>query len=235
MTEDLGVSDLLLQIQSYIKSLEDENQLLRKNIASMKTENAKLLENERDMLKVSTIVNITNDNIKLKNYISILESQLQNRFATENEKRNKSFVNSKKKNEPITEIQTEHIEPITEIQTEHIEPITEIQTEHIEPIAEIQTEPFEPITENQTKPIEPITENKNDLDLNNSNNNNAIEPEKDNREKEESLYKIKYKGTYYLYNEQNEVYKYTNNEKGDYIGIRKYVKKSNKYKVVFQN
>lgn len=192
MTEDLGVSELLLQIQTYIKSLEDENKQLQKNIMLIKTENAKLLENERDMLKVSTIVNITNENIKLKNYISLLEGQLQNRFA----EKNKFSVNEK-----------------------NIEPIIDVS----------QAQPIEhPIAENQSS----------DLALNDNDNN--IEPEKDNEEQEdenevETLYKMKYKGVYYLYNEQNKVYECINDEKGEYVGIRKYIKKTDKYKVMFQD
>lgn len=76
-TNHLEVSNLLTQVQMYLNNREDENARLTSELESIRRENAKLMQNERDMLKVSTIVNITNENIKLKNYISMLEAKLQ--------------------------------------------------------------------------------------------------------------------------------------------------------------
>jgi hypothetical protein len=63
-------------IYNYIKSIENENFNLKRDIANFERENISLKENEKEMLKVSTIITTTNENTKLKKTISILEKEI---------------------------------------------------------------------------------------------------------------------------------------------------------------
>ena len=63
-------------IYNYIKSIENENFILKRDIANYERENISLKENEKEMLKVSTIITTTNENTKLKKTISILEKEI---------------------------------------------------------------------------------------------------------------------------------------------------------------
>ena len=63
-------------IFNYIKSIENENFILKRDITNYERENSSLKDNEKEMFKVSTIITTTNENTKLKKTISILEKEI---------------------------------------------------------------------------------------------------------------------------------------------------------------
>lgn len=69
-------SNSLVELSNYINNLKNENDSLKQQNESLLRENERLKDNEKEMFKVSTIITTSNENTKLKNYISILEEQL---------------------------------------------------------------------------------------------------------------------------------------------------------------
>lgn len=71
------VNKLLKDLNNFVYGLHEENIFLKRGYDEVKRENERLKDNEKEMLKVSSIITTSNENTKLKNYISILEEQLQ--------------------------------------------------------------------------------------------------------------------------------------------------------------
>lgn len=72
----MDCKQIFADIYDYIHRLETDNYTLKKNLEDITRENTRLKDNEKDMFKVSTIITTSNENAKLKSYISILERQL---------------------------------------------------------------------------------------------------------------------------------------------------------------
>ena len=73
------------EVNNYISNLEIANCLYKRQIEEISAENTRLLESEKDMFKVSTIITTSNENAKLKSYITILEKQL-NKYKEDSKK-----------------------------------------------------------------------------------------------------------------------------------------------------
>ena len=71
------VNELLKDLNDFVNRLQEENLFLKRGYDEVKRENERLKDNEKEMLKVSSIITTSNENTKLKNYINILEEQLQ--------------------------------------------------------------------------------------------------------------------------------------------------------------
>ena len=76
-------SNSLVELSNYINHLKNENHSLKQQNESLLRENERLKDNEKEMFKVSTIITTSNENTKLKNYISILEEQLNKHKSRE--------------------------------------------------------------------------------------------------------------------------------------------------------
>jgi hypothetical protein len=63
-------------VYGYIEKLEMDNSVLNRRVDEITRENIRLKDNEKEMFRVSTIITTSNENAKLKSYISILEKQL---------------------------------------------------------------------------------------------------------------------------------------------------------------
>jgi len=71
------VNDVLKDLNDYVNRLQEENRFLQRGYDELKRENERLKDNEKEMLKVSSIITTSNENTKLKVYINILEEQLK--------------------------------------------------------------------------------------------------------------------------------------------------------------
>ena len=71
------VNDLLKDLNDLVNRLQEDNLFLKRGYDEIERENERLKDNEKEMLKVSSIITTSNENTKLKNYIQILEEQLQ--------------------------------------------------------------------------------------------------------------------------------------------------------------
>jgi hypothetical protein len=105
-------------IHDYIHKIENENSIMKIDIEKYKKENLNLKENEKEMLKVSTIITTTNENIKLKRTIEILEKEInilrQNILSYTKRNQNNTLQLVK---EPVGEELTQHIEnTVTNVQ-----------------------------------------------------------------------------------------------------------------------
>lgn len=76
------VNEFLKDLNDYMNRLQEENTFLKRGYDELKRENERLKDNEKEMFKVSSIITTSNENTKLKNYINILEEQLQKYKST---------------------------------------------------------------------------------------------------------------------------------------------------------
>lgn len=76
------VNELLKDLNDFVSHLQEENIFLKRGYDELKRENERLKDNEKEMFKVSSIITTSNENTKLKNYIIILEEQLQKYKST---------------------------------------------------------------------------------------------------------------------------------------------------------
>lgn len=195
-----------------------DNSVLNRHVEEITRENIRLKDNEKEMFKVSTIITTSNENAKLKSYISILEKQLEKYRAdqkvvvyednsnTEQVQEEEVVIDVKEETIPKEEVIEVQQQEVVNVQDEDI--IDEVQQEEI--IEEVQEEPQQEV---------------------------VLEANNDDSDEEEKVvphvYKVfRYKEKEYLIDEEKNLYENIGGEVGENIGRRKLNTKTGKWKTI---
>jgi hypothetical protein len=207
-------------IYNYIKSIENENFILKRDIANYERENISLKENEKEMLKVSTIITTTNENTKLKKTISILEKEIDIL------KQNIQSYSTYKMKEASKVQELEECKEKEIIPSETPEMIDTGDSENT-------------ITLPTPEEEEEIVSERNDDVVSERNDDVSEEKSKsdENNEEEEDFEIITIKKQDYYIDNEMKLYEIDwDNGKatvGKQVGYRKFIEKKNKFKTIF--
>ena len=78
----MNIEEILSKVIQEVKKMYSDVISLRKEIDNLRSENARLIENEKDLMSVSTIVATKNENTRLTNEIELLKKSLDSRNKT---------------------------------------------------------------------------------------------------------------------------------------------------------
>lgn len=214
-------------IYNYIKSIENENFNLKRDIANFERENISLKENEKEMLKVSTIITTTNENTKLKKTISILEKEIdilrQNIQAYSTYKMKEASkvqqLEECKEKEIIPSETTEIVDTVDSVDSENT---TTLPTPEEKELDDVVSEKNDDVVSENIDNL-PSSEEKYESDENNDDDEDheiiTIKKQDYYIDKEMKLYEIDWD------NGKANV--------GKQVGYRKFIEKKNKFKTIF--
>jgi hypothetical protein len=200
------------EINIYINKLENENSRYKRQLEEITRENARLKDNEKEMFKVSTIITTSNENAKLKSYVSILETQL-NKY--------------KEKNKVVYKDDSINVYHDDSINVYQDDSINVYHDDSIN-VEEIKTEAIPLIKkESVYNCVEEINNERDPI----------VVDEKVGLVDDAETYKMfKYKDVEYLMDEDHVLYEMKEDgDKGEIVGKRKYNKKTCKWKTVLLN
>lgn len=213
-------------IYNYIKSIENENFILKRDIANYERENISLKENEKEMLKVSTIITTTNENTKLKKTISILEKEIDIL------KQNIQTYSTYKMKEASKVQELEECKEKEIIPAETAEMIDTVDSKNTITL---------PTPEEEEEQLDDIVSEKNDDVVSENIDNLPSSEEKsesdENNDEDEDHEIITIKKQDYYIDKEMKLYEIDwDNGKakvGKQVGYRKFIEKKNKFKTIF--
>ena len=219
-------------IYNYIKSIENENFNLKRDIANFERENISLKENEKEMLKVSTIITTTNENTKLKKTISILEKEIdilrQNIQAYSTYKMKEASkvqqLEECKEKEIIPSETAEIVDTVDSVDSVDSENTTTLPTPEEKELDDVVSEKNDDVVSENIDNL-PSSEEKYESDENNDNDD----------DEDHEIITIK-KQDYYIDKEMKLYEIDWDNGKanvGKQVGYRKFIEKKNKFKTIF--
>jgi hypothetical protein len=208
----MNVDEVLLSVNKYIKNLEEKVLFLTREKEALQRENNSLKDNEKEMFKVSSIISASNENTKLKSYISILENQ-NKKLRTKETVEETVFIEEEHEVEPEVEVIVEKEEVIVEKEEVFVDVVEEKVSNVIE---ELEEEVFVNVIEEEV-----------------SNVVEELEEEEVVVVEEIETKEFKYKGSVYLIDTSNQIYENNNGTIGEMIGKRIHNPKNNKFKTVF--
>ena len=216
------VNELLKDLNDCVNRLQEDNLFLKRGYDEVKRENERLKDNEKEMLKVSSIITTSNENTKLKNYINILEEQLQKY------KSNSKVVFEDSNQEHEVEVKDNSSNDIVEVEVKDnssndiVE--VEVKDKSSNDIVEVEVEEQISTVEVEVKDKSSSTNNQNIIDnYIDSLNTDVIDTD---------LRVFKYKNETYFIDENNILYEIIDNMKGKEVGKRRLNKKSQKFKTI---
>ena len=214
------VNELLQDLNDFVNRLQEENLFLKRGYDEVKRENERLKDNEKEMLKVSSIITTSNENTKLKNYINILEEQLQ-KYKSSSKVVFEDY-DQEVEEEQISTVETEKVEDKSSTD-EVVEDKSSIEVEE-EQISTVE------VVEDKSSTVE-VVEDKSA----NTDNPNIIDNYMDSLNTDEidtDLRVFKYKNETYFIDENNVLYENIDNVKGKEVGKRRLNKKTQKFKTI---
>jgi hypothetical protein len=217
----MNVDEVLLSVNKYIKNLEEKVLFLTREKEALQRENNSLKDNEKEMFKVSSIISASNENTKLKSYISILENQ-NKKLRTKETVEETVFIEEEHEVEVIVEKEEVFVDVVEEKVSNVIEELEEeVLVEEVIDI--VEEEVFVNIVEEEVS-----------NEVSNVVSNVVEELEEEVVVVEEIETKeFKYKGSVYLIDTSNQIYENNNGTIGEMIGKRIHNPKNNKFKTVF--
>jgi hypothetical protein len=219
----MNVDEVLLSVNKYIKNLEEKVLFLTREKEALQRENNSLKDNEKEMFKVSSIISASNENTKLKSYISILENQ-NKKLRTKETVEETVFIEE----EPEVEVIVEKEEVFVDVVEEKVSNVIEELEEEVlveEVIDIVEEEVFVNVIEEEvSNELEELEEEVVVVE--------ELEEEVVVVEEIETK-EFKYKGSVYLIDTSNQIYENNNGTIGEMIGKRIHNPKNNKFKTVF--
>ena len=137
----MNVDEVLLSVNKYIKNLEEKVLFLTREKEALQRENNSLKDNEKEMFKVSSIISASNENTKLKSYISILENQ-NKKLRTKETVEETVFIEEEHEVEPEVEVIVEKEEVFVDVVEEKVSNVIEELEEEVVVVEEIETKEF---------------------------------------------------------------------------------------------
>ena len=216
----MNVDEVLLSVNKYIKNLEEKVLFLTREKEALQRENNSLKDNEKEMFKVSSIISASNENTKLKSYISILENQ-NKKLRTKETVEETVFIEEEHEVEPEVEVIVEKEEVFVDVVEEKVSnEVEELEEEVIDIVEEevLVEEVFVNVIEEEvSNVVEELEELEEEV---------VVVEEIETKE-------FKYKGSVYLIDTSNQIYENNNGTIGEMIGKRIHNPKNNKFKTVF--
>lgn len=211
-----------------------DNSVLNRRVEEITRDNTRLKDNEKEMFKVSTIITTSNENAKLKSYISILEKQLEKYRVDQ-----KVVVYEGKNNSNNVEAE---IFSTNNHNTDHEETTSEIVPKDgvdVEEISDNKDNVVNVEDEKKVSGVEEVVEEE-ALDIQEEENTKQDEinvfPETavdDEEEVVSSVFKVfRYKEKVYLIDDDKNLYENIDGEAGENIGRRKLNTKTGKWKTI---
>ena len=246
------VNELLNNLTDFVNRLQEENLFLKRGYDEVKRENERLKDNEKEMLKVSSIITTSNENTKLKNYINILEEQLQKYKSNSKVVFEACDQEHEVEEEQISTVETEEVE-------EQISTVEEVEDKSSNNIVEVvenksSNNIVEEVEDKSSNNIVEVVEDKSsnniveevedksstdEVEVNkskaNTDNPNIIDNYMDSLNTDEidtDLRVFKYKNETYYIDENNVLYENNDNVKGKEVGKRRLNKKTQKFKTI---
>lgn len=211
----MNVDEVLLSVNKYIKNLEEKVLFLTREKEALQRENNSLKDNEKEMFKVSSIISASNENTKLKSYISILENQ-NKKLRTKETVEETVFIEEEHEVEPEVEVIVEKEEVFVDVVEEKVSNVIEELEEEVIDI--VEEEVFVNVIEEEvSNEVEELEELEEEV---------VVVEEIETKE-------FKYKGSVYLIDTSNQIYENNNGTIGEMIGKRIHNPKNNKFKTVF--
>jgi hypothetical protein len=225
----MNVDEVLLSVNKYIKNLEEKVLFLTREKEALQRENNSLKDNEKEMFKVSSIISASNENTKLKSYISILENQ-NKKLRTKETVEETVFIEEEHEVEPEVEVIVEKEEVFVDVVEEKVSNVVEELEEEVVVVEEVIDIVEEEVFVN-------IVEEEVSNEVSNVVSNVVEELEELEEEvvvvEEIETKEFKYKGSVYLIDTSNQIYENNNGTIGEMIGKRIHNPKNNKFKTVF--
>jgi hypothetical protein len=229
---NMNVDEVLLSINKYIKNLEEKVLFLTREKEALQRENNSLKDNEKEMFKVSSIISASNENTKLKSYISILENQ-NKKLRTKETVEETVFIEEEHEVEVIVEKEEVFVDVVEEKVSNVIEELEEeVLVEEVIDIVEeeVLVEEVIDIVEEEVLVEEVIDIVEEEVSNEVS---NVVEELEEEVVEEIETKEFKYKGSVYLIDTSNQIYENNNGTIGEMIGKRIHNPKNNKFKTVF--
>ncbi|QOI90195.1 hypothetical protein QKU58_gp136 [Pyramimonas orientalis virus] len=216
----------MTSIKTYVHDLEERVLFLQRNLDQTTRENVRLKDNEKEMFKVSSIIAASNENAKLKSYISILEEQLH--------KRSDKVVYDSEANARCND--EEYVDVVIDKTTKEICLDIKPNAEEVQPIV-IHVEEASGEDCIVTMEEECLNNICEVLDTHSTDTVSSLCnvscPNIESQETEE-MRQYTYKGILYLMDENNMLYENVEDEKGAVVGRRKWNKKTSKWKTIIE-
>jgi hypothetical protein len=231
-TEMNDLRHVIEQTRKELQQSELYSRQLENDLRKLKEENQQLKDDNQSFTSVSRIISMTNENIRLKEQIKLLEQSLTNRNIPRSPVVSLKPIEKEEPPVPIEEVETvETPEPVKEIEPEPVE-----ETKDPEPVEETKdpepVEAPEPVEEPEQDVEEPIKETEQPQV-------EAPEPveapeEAEEPEEEYNVVEKKIKGViYYLDDDDNIYQKLEDGEIGDAVGKYMVSEKTGKKKLVW--